>query len=148
MADIPEPSNRNAGSPLNPSAPPNIPDLAGIMTNLAQGQTVMQETMRQLIQTLHGGAPTHSGLQSIQRNTHLPSSRTRRTNSYCNEESEDFSYQPGRTSPVRATDTEQRITLSPERTSALEKLSRVSPFDRLGPRRSRSPPKVASRSFR
>ena len=65
MADIPEPSNRNAGSPPNPSAPPNIPDLAGIMTNLAQGQIAMQETMRQLIQTLHGGVPTHSGHRSV-----------------------------------------------------------------------------------
>ena len=52
----------------------------------------MQETMRQLIQTLHGGVPTHLGPRSIQRNTRLPSTRTRRTDSYC---TENFSYQPG-----------------------------------------------------
>ena len=106
MADNPESSNRNAGNAgnlPNPSAPP---DLAGIMTNLAQGQTAMQETMRQLIQTFHGGAPAHSGQQSGQRQTYLLSSRSRRTDAYHNEESDDFSYQPGQTSSIRATDTE------------------------------------------
>ena len=88
----------------------------------------MQETMQQLIQTLHGRAPAHSGQRSGQRQTYLLSSRSRHTESYHNEESDDFSYQPGRTSSIRATDTEQRITLSPERPSALERLSRVSPF--------------------
>ena len=61
MVNNPKSSNRNAGNPPNPSAPPNVQDLAGIMANLAQGQTAMQETMRQVIQTIHGGAPTHSG---------------------------------------------------------------------------------------
>ena len=100
MANNPESSNRNTRTPPNPSAPPIIPDLTGMMANLAQGQTVMQEAMRQLIQTHHGGAPTHSRPRSIQRNTRASSSRTRRTNAYRNEESEDFSYQPGRTSSV------------------------------------------------
>ena len=61
MADNPESSNRNAGNAGNPPNPSRPPDLAGIMTNLAQGQTAMKDTMRQLIQTLHGGEPTRSG---------------------------------------------------------------------------------------
>ena len=126
MAYNPESSNRNAGNIGNLPNPSTPPDLAGIMTNLAQGQTAMQESMRQLIQTLQGGAPTYSGQRSDHRQ-----SQSRRTGSYRNEESNDSSYQPGRTSSIRATDTDQRITLSPERTSALERLSRVSPFSRL-----------------
>ena len=109
------------------------------MASLAAGQTAMQETMRQLIQTVQGGAPALSGQQSIHRNTHLPSSRTRRTlfpndiqprrtNSRRTEGSDDPSYQPGRTSSVRATNSQQNVSLTPERASALERLSRVPPF--------------------
>ena len=71
MADNPESNNRNAGNAGNPPNPSAPPDMAGIMTNPAQGQTAMQDTMRQLIQTLHGDAPARSGQRSGQRQTYL-----------------------------------------------------------------------------
>ena len=74
MADNPESSNRNAGNAGNPPNPSAPPDLVRIMTNLAEGQTVMQDTIRQLMKTFHGNAPARSGQQSGQRQTYLLSS--------------------------------------------------------------------------
>jgi len=121
MADIPESSLRNDGISPVPSAPPAANELTKILARLARGQEAIQDTIRQLVQTLQAGAHALSSRGNMPppllRGSRRSQSRT--TQSY-----------------------------SPEMLSDLERLIHASPFDHLGPRGNKKVPREMSGNTR